>query len=99
MHVRRSVTENIGISWTNRSLRKRSDHYGTLLRTTTQQCPQVPFYCCPRQRAASGVGRTNAATAETVTTDARKKTQAAYDRVEAELSKLVAARPVAEIEA
>jgi biotin operon repressor len=48
--------------------------------------------------SASG-GRTNAATAETATTDARTKAQAAYDRAEAELSKLAAARPVAEIEA
>jgi hypothetical protein len=44
-------------------------------------------------------GRANAATAEAATTDARKKAQAAYDRAEAELSKLAAARPVAEIEA
>jgi hypothetical protein len=44
-------------------------------------------------------GRTNAATAETSVTDARKKAQAAYDRAEAELQKLPAARPVAEIEA
>jgi biotin operon repressor len=44
-------------------------------------------------------GRTNAATAEAATTDARTKTQAAYDRAETELGKLAAARPVAEVEA
>jgi hypothetical protein len=44
-------------------------------------------------------GRTNAATAETVTTDARKKAHAAYDRADADLGKLAPARPVAEVEA
>jgi hypothetical protein len=44
-------------------------------------------------------GRTNAATQETATTDARKKAQDAYDTAKVELATLKPARPVAELEA
>jgi hypothetical protein len=47
--------------------------------------------------SASG-GRTNAATIETATTDARTKAQAAYDAAKAELDGLKPARPAAELE-
>ena len=47
--------------------------------------------------SASGV-RTNAATIETATTDARTKAQAAYDAAKAELDGLKPARPAAELE-
>jgi len=47
--------------------------------------------------SASG-GRTNAATIETATTDARTKAQAAYDAAKAELGGLKPARPAAELE-
>lgn len=42
-------------------------------------------------------GRMNAAATETATTDARAKAQAAYDRAQAELDTLTAARPAAEL--
>jgi hypothetical protein len=44
-------------------------------------------------------GRANAATTETATADARKKSQDAYDAAKAELATLKPARPVAELEA
>jgi hypothetical protein len=48
--------------------------------------------------SASG-GRANATAAETATTDARTKAQAAYDTAKAELDTLAAAKPAADIQA